>query len=158
MEFRFKNMLPYMVSDSLKNILPSDILKHVLIPITFVKCKKCFEYMDWEEENAARNDFCPHCMFSICFVFGCEFIGTENDFHQVMRSWVCREHVKGNYLSQFCRYASPCHCSKQLSNPQSLASIKKRLEILREIKIYKELKEDHPTSKILTFEGGYYVL
>ena len=82
MVFRSKKILPSIVSDSLKNILPSDILKHVLIPITFVKCKKCFEYMDWEEEKAAKNDFCPHCTFSICFVLGCEFMGTEDDFHK----------------------------------------------------------------------------
>lgn len=54
-----------LVSNLFRNVLPSDIVKHVIIRLTFLKCQKCSKYMDWEEEKAAKNDWCPNCMFLI---------------------------------------------------------------------------------------------
>ena len=72
-------------------------------------------------------------------------------------SWICHEHLEGNYLSCVYPFFS-CPCSKQLSNPHFLASIKKKLDIMKEKEFYKNLKEEYPKAKISIFEGGYYVL
>ena len=95
-------MLYPLVSDHLMKRLPSDIVKHVIIPATFLKCRNCSKYMDWEEEKAARNGWCPNCMFSICS-YGdcttgdCTCKGTNEDFHADFwaceKGWVCKDHI-----------------------------------------------------------------
>ena len=127
-----------LVSNLFRNILPSDIIKHVIIRFTFLKCQKCSKYMDWEEEKTAKNDWCPNCMFSICFRIYCDFVGTKDDFHQEGEFWFCPKHTKDDLEGEswVCRQhrLNPpkfctLPCSEKLSDPHYLTIIKGRRKL-----------------------------
>lgn len=131
----------------LHQFLLSDLIDHIVIPYAIIKCRKCPQYLSYEEELKNKRDTCERCQLSICLLPGCTFRGTEYDFHVIPLGsdrplFICVDCYESIYGSPKSPHKD-CDCYQFLLSVESIDRLKSE-KFDRDLMKWKRIASESP--------------